>query len=457
MAYPQLQDILNEISDKLIQIKTILGGDNKIPNDTLDLFAVVDDRLYKKKINKNQMDLLKTYTNRDNFILQLDIIMKGMIYKDDKMNNIPVEVLDYMIINKNAVKPDFNYKNKIELKNGKNGKTEIILKNINELDMNTDIIYIITEFSPIKSHSCIDNYFQIYDNYQYKIIKENFNKKLIDSMNIYYTKRSTIKKNILKESIYYKDYVKNVKESNLFKQNLPHNTKKLNLYIDNVMDQLKRAKITSVSILSFLDKYNMIQVRGDGNCYYRSMFYSLLIEILCSSNSTEIKIASLIELRNIFGENIKKFFNKLIEKLQKTGQINYFYLLKEYNIIDKEFVQIARLLTITTFTNSIKPETISKGGLNYSTILNSTGTNYKKYVNEQSKDGKCAESLVVELNIFANILKSKKTFLYFLNVNNDKEELSPVNNIESFEHNILPNNYIILKGGSHFDAFVRKI
>ena len=98
-------------------------------------------------INKNDMTELIINNDKEIIIQKLNILF------DRK------DIVDLTIINKNSVKPIFDYKNNIECKyNTTIGKLNKKLLNINTLNINEDIIYAITEISPIKVTDNFNNY-----------------------------------------------------------------------------------------------------------------------------------------------------------------------------------------------------------------------------------------------------------------------------------------------------------
>lgn len=367
-----LIQILNEINIKIEIIRKLLESEHKNiqlvpPNDSLTIYIYNNESVQCKMINKNDMTQLIINNNKEIIIHKLNILFG----RED--------ITDLTIINKNSVKPIFDYKNNIECKY-KPGSLEIKLLNINTLNINEDIIYAIIKESPIK-------------------VTNNFNNYLIN-----YSESSKNKNLIISEKV--KKFYNDIK-----------------------------------------DKYNYIDVRGDGNCFFAAVFVSLLVQILFTKYKIQEKTFFLQHLLSIFKNiNIKRFFQLLINDI---NNITYFKFLLEYLNIAKYLVIEARQLTIKFFKEKYTKNT-QIHGLKIANALHPIS--YDQYIKTMETNGECVEHLIPQLHVFQDFLGCAQSICIGIN-----ETTGDIISIESMisDNNKLPNCYILLRPG-HYNALVPK-
>lgn len=173
----------------------------------------------------------------------------------------------------------------------------------------------------------------------------------------------------------------------------------------------------------------IINVNGDGKCYYRAVLYGLLISVLYLVDIPNMEDVN--KLRNFFENHI--FFNEIFNRYgQLIPYINFIIVYSKY---DSELITICKkkiLDKILLMKNNINKESLNK----CCEILQS--------------DTRYANNEIIAFGILPALLGCKKSFIY----NNYKLNTSEIEELYT-ENNRLPFNNII-KIGDHYQILVKK-
>jgi hypothetical protein len=200
------------------------------------------------------------------------------------------------------------------------------------------------------------------------------------------------------------------------------------------------------------NQYNLICVRGDGNCYYRAVLYNLLISILYSDYGKEDKILyiNIIKQRYLKNQKIQLFFDFLLQNIINYNFVKYIDLLTQYIEIDEEIVKLSRKLIIK-YLDTLNKDVSELVNIGYTSYNNGK----RQYINEQIKNGRCAEGPIVNSGIFEKYLGCSESYIVLIDSNQPIGYKCTIiyNDNRKYNH-ILPSSHILLKPG-HFDALYK--
>ncbi len=302
--------------------------------------------------------------------------------------------------------------------------------------------------------------FNCLNNNTYKYIIQHINNNL--NKNGKYIKRNTLFTNLYNDI---NNIILKYEKININVLGFNYIDKQLILYI-------QESNIRQISTLSsyyndeLINQINnlfdkVIISRGDGNCYYRSIIFSLLYNILfgiryidtITDNEKQNQIIDNLNiLKNIFNiSNLNNFFDILIYKNIKISYLDFLCL---YITIDRSIIEVSRRLLADYILKNI--DTISNGGLTYNQLI-MIGTDDKnkkntiqKYIDNIIKMDVDAEGFHLELGILPiHCLNSKLNVIVLRNnIVDSFTILTPNNN-----NNKLPSTNIIITPG-HYNIII---
>jgi len=298
-------------------------------------------------------------------------------------------------------------------------------------------------------------------------------------------KHSTIKKIINTKnskriekikSYNHKSPYNNIKEFNINNNNIFLYSQTSTIQKPIIISDLNPKKINKHQSIIYKNIYDLlndkyfciIQVRGDGNCYYRSVIYSLLYSILFQSNDNEKILYYLLELNNIFNqyndrtefknnEDLNIFFNTLIDiYTNANNSIDYINFMKLYFKYDLSIVKKTRILLAyyildnldTEIEGLIISERIMHEYLNKNIKFKDTNTFIHDYILKMGVD---AQGFFLIPQILQHkCLKTKFSVTFFFDQKGNNTVYINYDNTQIFP----PINIFIIPG--HYDILILK-
>ena len=212
---------------------------------------------------------------------------------------------------------------------------------------------------------------------------------------------------------------------------------------------------------NILNYKGIIDVKGDGNCYFRAIFGSLLISILYFENNYEQQMLYIDFLNTISNNKLQSFFNKLFIDNKSISYIDFVILLSIYDVEIIKFLRDFLILKIKEIYQSKKTFYLNKNNslslLDYISSQLNKHITLDQYLNEnfgyKEQNATYMEGAFVIsgllsffLYFFSNVvtLFEKKYINNYLNSNN-KINMLPGTNI-FYDSN--KQHYLILIPGS---------
>ena len=181
-----------------------------------------------------------------------------------------------------------------------------------------------------------------------------------------------------------------------------------------------------------------INVKGDGNCYYRAVLYSVFITILFGKNKN---IQYIKYIKSKFKEDVFiDFFNSL-------ENINYIDFMKLYMTYDMIFIEKCKRLMLEYIKENIKYFI----NVYDERFENSSLLEFSKEINDiLMKRNECIQGIISGSHILPFLLGCKESTIYIMYSNQPIYQEHGVNKIS---HNTLPNVHILLNPG-HYSIFI---
>jgi hypothetical protein len=243
---------------------------------------------------------------------------------------------------------------------------------------------------------------------------------------------------------------------------------KINKYSDNryIQDEINidkyksnfQNKIQTQQTLEESKKYynKIINVKGDGNCYYRAVFGSLLYSILYQSDM-ESRQKYLDHLIKIF-----KNFHEMVSFLEMLKNSNNTYDYDVFSIIFRDYdIMIIRTLRTFLYNNIIN---LYKKNNEFKsrTDISLLDTRYEGnaelfyynviYTIYDDNKGECAEGYFVEIGLLPRLIGSKSQIIIILGSKNTNRYTYSAK-INKFKNNKLPPINIVYIPG-HYQIII---